>query len=389
METLLLFSGFWPDNIIAQLILVIIPLLIIYTFWLTFKNVLRYQTELNGIRQVERNLNQWLDAIEDTDYEESEETASIDIDPIVAKVPITSLRENVSKNAVLIQDRLDTIERLEQFHIKLNVEALQNLSIASEDERWQIKVPGMLISISIMLGMLGTFIGLTLMVANIVEVLPEETENISEILKATSNMRGLMSGVSSAFSTTLIGLIGTILATLMNTYLQQKQIEVFATLENFTINKLLPHTIPNIEDENVLENITHNLDASFSNLERTIHDNKAILGELGQVQVGFKAIVDDVRKITLRESSSELTSVINHLITMNNRLREVSQHYEVKYKNVQELERIAGKQVVDYNKMMLDATRLPGWFRWVLISLGVIAVSALTVTGFAIYYFAF
>lgn len=386
METLLLFLGFWPDNIIAQLILVIIPLLIIYTFWLTFKNVLRYRTELNGIRQVERNLNQWLDAIEDTDYEESEETASIDIDPIVAKVPIASLRENIPKNAVLIQDRLDTIERLEQFHIKLNVEALQNLSIASEDERWQIKVPGMLISISIMLGMLGTFIGLTIMVASIVKGLPEG-ENMSDILKATSNMRNLMSGVSSAFSTTLIGLIGTILATLMNTYLEQKQIEVLATLEKFTINKLLPHTIPDIEGENVLENITHNLDASFSNLERTIHDNKTILGELGQVQVGFKAIVDDVRKITLRESSSELKGVINHLITMNNRLRDVSQHYEIKYKNVQELERIAGKQVVDYNKMMLDATRLPGWFRWVLISLGVIAISVLTLAGFTIYSF--
>ena len=378
-----LIESLWPDNLIAQFIVFIIPILVGLVSLLTFHNVRRFGRELKAIQLVESNLDKWLDSIGQTDYE-SEEADTIDVVQIIAKVPIELLKKKVNPSTLICQ-RLSTIERLEQFHIKLNVESLQNLSIANEDRNWSVKAPGILISISIMLGMLGTFVGLSIMVSNIVSTLPEGTEDLSGILNATSKMREMMSGVNSAFSTTLLGLFGTIVATILNVYVEQKQITVFSTLENFTINKLLPHTIPNIEDENVLENITHNLETSFSNLETTIGHNWKILSELGQVQEGFKVIVDDVRKLTIKESSNELSGVINHLVEMNTRLKEVATHYDIKYKNVQELERIAGKQIADYNKMMFDLTKLPGWFRWVLITLITIAFSTLTFVGFLIY----
>ncbi len=382
--TISILAGLWPENFIAQIIVFIILVLIIITCYLTYLNVLRYQKEIEGIGQVENNLDAWIDRKEQG-FVESEQAQSIEAKQIIERATIEELRQNVP-GGLLISTRLDTIERLEKYHIKLNVEALQNLSVAEEDRRWSVKVPGILISISIMLGMLGTFIGLTIMVQNILTVLPEKDGEITRIIEATNNMRGLMSGVSSAFSTTLLGLVGTIIATLLNTYLQQLQIKVFAELEDLTINKLLPHTIPNIGDENIIENITHNLESSFDNLEKTIKHNENIIGGLGQVQEGFKAIVADVQKITHRESSNEIAGIIGQLVEMNNRIKEVSKHYEVKYKNVEKLESIAGKQLTDYNKMMLDITRLPGWFRWVLVILIITAGSSLIFVGIQIYY---
>ena len=379
-ELMSLVSGLWIGNtLIAKGIIVLISTLILLAIWLTLQNFKRYQTEFRGLRIVEDNLDEFLDNLNEPEIE-SEDAEEIEIDPTVAKAPIEALKSGLINKKLIIYQRLETINRLQQFHIKLNVESLQNLSIAAENQRVSVKFPGLVVSLSMMLGMLGTFIGLAILVHQVVNSLPDGTNDLNAIIDAAKNMKALMGGVKTAFSTTLFGLAGTILATLLNFQLQNKQIEFFEGLEKFTINKLLPHTLPNMEDENVLENITHNLDASFSNLESTIHQNHRILEELGQIQGGFREIVEQVRQLTLKQSSQELTAVVGQIIEMNNTMKDVIKSYEVKFRYLEDLEGKAGKQMADLEKMKLDFTRLPGWSRWVFYLMVVMAAGILTST---------
>jgi hypothetical protein len=82
-------------------------------------------------------------------------------------------------------------------------------------ERFLKSAPGL----TIVLGLIGTFYGLTLSIGKLVTLIAGDVSGVAEITQAlTTGLAGALSGMSVAFSTSLFGIIASVLLVLLNVF---------------------------------------------------------------------------------------------------------------------------------------------------------------------------
>jgi biopolymer transport protein ExbB/TolQ len=245
-------------------------------------------------------------------------------EPGIAAAEESTLTTGVAASS-LIATRVGAIARMRAHQVRVSLATLQQLSRAREAAQPGVAAAGDCASLVMMLGLLGTFIGLAIMVQRIHYALPTETANVSvdSWSSAFRNVAGVLSGVKTAFSASLVGMVCAILCTLLHRRLKAAQLNLFERLERFTAEDLLPAMAPATADESLLERVTRQLESSFAHLDAIFQQNREALGEMTGAQEAFATIVDEIRLITKNESSRDLERVVEQLAGTNRAVLQV------------------------------------------------------------------
>jgi len=228
----------------------------------------------------------------------------------------------------LIYERLAAITKLRAHQVKINLHTLQQLSPAREEARPGLTAARFTAGMATMLGLLGTFIGLANMIQGIQFALPHSLEHGTweSWMQSMSNVFGVLSGIKTAFSTSLVGMFCAVLSTFAGARLQRAQAVFFERLERFTTEDLLPATVPVVEEETLLEAVSLKLENSFSLLQEIYEQNQSALKDLIAAQEAFVAMIGEVRQITRSNASRNLDRVIEQLDQTNRSVLSVVEH---------------------------------------------------------------
>lgn len=248
--------------------------------------------------------------------------------PPLDAAPLIELHELTEgiPTETLMGDRLVTIARMKQARVKVNVDALQQSSILKESAKWTLTFPGYVVSLVMMLGLLGTFIGLSLMVVDIQQSLPQAADGASASQWATtvSGLGRILAGKKTAFSATLAGLFFSIVVSVLNFALARAQSEFYDRLERFTTEELLPATVPAFDDETPWEKLSTQLGDSFEHLKALATEQSRSAEQLAAVEKTFATVIDNIETITQRAATAplqgmagEMTNVIGQLTLVN------------------------------------------------------------------------
>ncbi len=206
----------------------------------------------------------------------------------------------------IVGDRLRMIALLRQSQTKVNLAALQQISRAHEAARVSLRFPGMAVNLLMLVGLLGTFIGIAIVIQQIGLNITQGDGSLQSFGKA-------FGGMYTKFSTTLVGLACAVILACLNFRLAQAQERFFEDLDRFTVAELLPATIPALEDETLLERISQQLEQSFTLIEEIASKNAKTVEEVGAIQAGFADIVSNIRQQVRTEGPDRLQNLIGQM----------------------------------------------------------------------------
>jgi biopolymer transport protein ExbB/TolQ len=315
-----LWHGIWADNSLPGKIIVLIILgLLGWALRSGSRHGKRYHRE-------EGNLSKLMVKLRETmapkgPVPEGTESASSEPPPEqhhVSPADLAVLRQDLAPDS-LIAERLEAIEKLRTRQVRVNPSALQQLSMARDESRPGMAVPGAVAGLATMLGLLGTFIGLAVMVQQVQFVLPQSSGavTVDSWTQSVENISRVLGGIKTAFSTSLVGIVCAILASLLNFRMRTAQALFFERMERFTTEELLPAAVPAVEDESLLERVSLQLESSFLRLDDIYRQNQDTLKDLTGAQSAFVDIVEEIRKITRSEASRNLEGVLEQVSQTN------------------------------------------------------------------------
>jgi hypothetical protein len=202
---------------------------------------------------------------------------------------------------------------------------LQQMTILKESAKSTLAFPAYVVSLAMMLGLFGTFIGLSLMIQNMQVALPNISGTSSTVnwTASVNNLTKIIAGKKTAFSATLAGLACSIFLSWLNFLLARSQSNFYDRLERFTTEELLPATVPAIEDESVMEKLSMQLGDSFERLREITSDNAHNVEQMVAMERAFATTVESIRSITERDAAApaaglpEMSNIIGHLAQVN------------------------------------------------------------------------
>ena len=167
-------------------------------------------------------------------------------------------------------------------------------------------------------------------------------------------------------------------------------------LESFTTEELLPATIPAIEDETLLEQVSMQLQTSFSRLNEISEQNNDTLKNLSAIQQAFLQIVEQIRASIRHSTPSDLQGILSEMAKVNTSILAMTQKLPETLQGIQQDSQNAVEAVanlIQKNQAQLERyTRarpilipLPTISQWVLMFCGLVA---LIIAGHALWSFA-
>ncbi|MFM9951892.1 MAG: MotA/TolQ/ExbB proton channel family protein [Saprospiraceae bacterium] len=342
----LMFGNNSASGIIIIIIIFILLATSVYLFW---RHFIRFRGEEISLNLVRKNLAAWKhrqNQVQSHNHLEDEDLEAFHL------APIDELQEGVNPNAI-IYDRLTTLRENQITRSRLNVGVLQNLAELKESKDWTANYLKYVMNLAVLLGLLGTFIGLTYMVGDISDQLEKGGD--------VNTIQNTLAQVKTAFSTTLAGLICTVIVSIFNFYLEQKKATFFDQLEQFTVQDLLPSTFPELEEKTMLETVGDQLEDTFNNLNQTIENNNASIGELNGLYSKFDRIEDTLRSILTAGETADMQGIVREISTVNASMKVMID----KYQNKQLLEDFRGltehhkKYVLSLNGILQESKWIP------------------------------
>lgn len=164
-----------------------------------------------------------------------------------------------------------------------------------------------------MIGLLGTVFGLSIMVQHIGAALPTDPFDAAQVEKWRHEFQDVLGAMRTGFSSTLAGLLSAIALGWLNHRLAHAQSAFLDRLDRFTTEELLPATVPSTDDENLPEKVSLQMEGNFKRLDEVAKNNEATLRELSSVEKGFIEIVDTIRKTTRSEASDHIQGLVGKL----------------------------------------------------------------------------
>ena len=220
-----------------------------------------------------------------------------------AVVELYPLLEQTPRDT-LIGDRLAALARMKQVRVKVHVDALQQMTVMRENARMGLAFPGYAVDLCTMGGMLGTFIGLCLMLLQMQGVMPGGgNAGAGGFADAAASLGAIIASKKTAFVTTLVGLSCAIVVSFLNFLLVRAQSAFYDALERFTVAELLPATVPAVEDETMLEKLSLQMSEAFATLGEVAQgqQNQAELQKA--MQEAFSATVESIRTLALHAAA--------------------------------------------------------------------------------------
>jgi len=226
----------------------------------------------------------------------------------------------------LIGDRLRTIAQMRQARARVNVDALQQSTMLKESASWSISFPAYVVGLVMMLGLLGTFIGLSMMVVDIQQALPgtRTDANAAQWASSVSSLGRILAGKKTAFSATLVGLCFSIIVSTLNFAMARAQSHFHDLMERFTSEELLPATVPAFDDETPWEKLSTQLGDSFEQLKSLASEQTRSAEQMAAVEKAFATMIENIETITRRAATAplqgmagEITNVIGALTHVN------------------------------------------------------------------------
>lgn len=296
------------------LLLIDVPLLLLFLNAVKWGNRHRRRYRLDearGLNYVKRILEQLITTTTDNSNNIVENKGR-------RLIPINDLMEGLSPNTI-IHDRLALIKRMRESLVKINVNTLQELTMARESKQKGLHLPAFAANLSMMIGLLGNVLGLCIMVYQMGLELPKNTSAITmdSLTESTKHIHGILAGMNIGLIPTMTGLLSAIVLSLLNHSLAYAQSFFIDDLDRFTIEQLLPSTVPATEDESLLERVSLQLEESFGQLQQISQDNQETIKELNSIQDVFLQIVKNIRESTKTEVSERLLELIGRFSAVN------------------------------------------------------------------------
>lgn len=338
----------WPGRLIILLIVGVVTSALV----VGNRQLQRYGREEHALRWVSRFLRGWsggggqptdLDEDEEDESEEqevpSEQAEDVgapetgEPEPVDALEPdelMARLLEETGTSRLmddsLVGDRIRAIAEMRRYRVKVDVDTLQELALYRDAARAGHGFPSFAAGLSMMLGILGTFLGLAAMVQEIHLGLPSQTANLNldSWMSSVEQLGSVLGGMKTAFSTSLVGMSGAIVASSVAYWVGHRRRQVFELLERVTAAELVPATVPAVEDESLLVQVSNQLDESFSFLDEIYRQNQEALKDLSAAQEAFGEVVDDIRDITRGQAARNLDGLLGQLADANQSVLAVS-----------------------------------------------------------------
>jgi biopolymer transport protein ExbB/TolQ len=247
-------------------------------------------------------------------------------------VELHLLRERAPADT-LIGERLAALARMQQARVKVNVDALLQMTRLRESASAGLAFPGYAVDLAMMLGMLGTFIGLCMMLVEMQGVVPGASgaQSDSAFAQAATSLGSIIASKKTAFVTTLIGLVCAITVSGLNFLLARAQSGFYERLERFTTEELLPATVPQAESETAMEKLSLQLSDAFGQLGSLAQHHTANLDRIEAMETAFGTIVENIRTITTHaarapaeETAGAMTSVTAQLSATSESLARIA-----------------------------------------------------------------
>lgn len=207
------------------------------------------------------------------------------------------------------------------------------------------------VSLMIILGLVGTFFGLTLSISDLVSVI--QNNSTALITESESLAKGLMdslSGMSVAFSTSLFGISAAIIMTVFNTALD-------VTQERLTAMVKMEEYLDNIMAKEVLENIIVDADGNVVAVGSSIDKFRDVLEE------SFREITDalsqrlikvtDEMAVTAEKVQGSITKFDDSLTVFGDNVRDFSEFNHHLKDNIQRM----SLNFSDFSEVMKDASK--------------------------------
>lgn len=311
----------------------------------------RLTFEESNLLRLKQNLSEWKERT--TNYDDLDEgfiqdEQGEDIITVYEASIDDDLMPDIAQNTI-VYERLRILQELRSTKSRVNISVLQQMSEVQDAQFITTRMPVFIMSLSMLLGMLGTFIGLTLMVGEMTQQLAEmdaalgDSDPNPETLYASfAGIQNVMKGVGTAFTTTLAGLTCTIIVSVLNFLQRSKKLAFFDRFEQFTVKELLPNTFPDLEQEEVINAIKEQLRETFENLNKTIDKNRKTLGSIDGLYEKFDSIIDTVKSVLATGGTGELQNVLSQVLTVNENLEKIIDKYENR-KLLDDFQKVADK----------------------------------------------
>jgi hypothetical protein len=310
-----LYELFWKNNSLpGKGIILLIFILGFVALLCAFRHYWRYQAyEMRALGLVRRRL-----------------TLEIEANP-KALIQLEALQEPVKSGNSLIADRLATISKMRQANVKVNVDSLQQMSLLKESANFSLAIPGYVVGLAMMLGLLGTFLGLALM-AQTLQVLSESSRTTT-LPAIRRDLGEITKGLKTGFSPSLLGLACSITVSACNFALARGQSRFYDELERFTAKELLPKTVPAAENNDLLEEVSQRLNNGFARIETITQEHTQNIQYLKSIEEAFGQIIENIKQLTHREAGmnnedviNSVTGVIQQLTSVNQTVVTLTQH---------------------------------------------------------------
>ncbi len=242
-----------------------------------------------------------------------------------------------------------------------------------------------IIGIMVFLGLIGTFWGLLITVSGVKEVLdtldPRQAQDATAFAaQLKSSIGGLLGGMSTAFSTSLFGLAGTVVLGFVDVQTRQARARFLGELDSFVVSLLLPVLIPTrptgVEQqllttgEPVGGRLYHlasqeTLGENLRRLAEVISAQSATDQKLTEALVEIRGVLE-----TLKEQQNETREALQLGNQMRQGLLERVDHLGRYMERMIKESRLGRESLDDVGKALLDQIRLQGEITNKTLSLG-------------------
>jgi hypothetical protein len=310
------------------------------------------------------------------------------IDFLRTKQPRAAIEQSIKDlKPGLVKNRCDRIVHMVD---QAGVQVTEAAAAVSDADLEMIEVRGAvgryIIGIMVFLGLIGTFWGLLITVSGVKEVLdtldPRQAQDAAAFAaQLKSSIGGLLGGMSTAFSTSLFGLAGTVVLGFVDVQARQARAGFLAELDNFVISLLIPTLFPTrgasaIEQESLATGepvggrLYHlasqeTLGENLRRLAEVISAQAATDEKLSEALVEIRGVLE-----TLKEQQNETKEALQLGNQMRQGLLERVDHLGRHMERIIKETRLGRESLDGMGKALLDQIKLQGEITNKTLSLG-------------------
>jgi hypothetical protein len=123
----------------------------------------------------------------------------------------------------------------------------------------------------------------------------------------------IYSALAASFSPGLTGLLGSLWVSLCVLVLGTAQARFFGKFERFTVEELLPQTVPDIRNEAWLRQMHYKIGEAFERIKEIAEQNHQTVKDFEVVAEGFSRLVDSLEQSARKGASADVQKVLGQM----------------------------------------------------------------------------